>query len=277
MNANKKILVIVPILLIVAMTFISTIFVSTARADTSLNPTTIYCGYGVPQEKSGLQIGYIYLDLNTNIYYNFNGTAWNEFGQLPNQIIYNNETQITIIYTGYNGTNGIDGTNGKDGTNWLFGMIAPTAELGNEGDLYLNFATWNVYVKSYDGWQLLGCIKGEEGTNGTDGINGTNGIDGKDGQRGAMAFYEGIYEPTSDMTLMNGDSFFYKNGDVYVYFNGSWVYFTNFKGVDGEEGPIGMTGTIGEDEPLNWLWLSALALAISSIIMIIKHIRSTTL
>ncbi len=85
---------------------------------------------------------------------------------------------------GKDGTNGTNGANGKDGATWTFGSADPDNANGNVGDLYLNSASFEVFVKSQNGWNKLGCIKGEKGADGADGTNGTNGAPGEDGLPG---------------------------------------------------------------------------------------------
>ncbi|MCH5147619.1 MAG: hypothetical protein J1F61_06450 [Clostridiales bacterium] len=73
---------------------------------------------------------------------------------------------------GDKGDKGEDGAAGKDGNTWLVGATAPTAEQGNDGDLYLDSTTWNVYHKVSGAWVLLGNIKGEKGDKGESGSQG---------------------------------------------------------------------------------------------------------
>ena len=71
---------------------------------------------------------------------------------------------ITINDDGYwviNGTptdvkaEAIDGTNGKDGATWLSGMSTPTADIGNNGDFYLDKTTFSIYEKVSGAWEYL--------------------------------------------------------------------------------------------------------------------------
>ena len=73
---------------------------------------------------------------------------------------------------GDKGDKGEDGAAGKDGNTWLVGATAPAAEQGNDGDLYLDYSTWNVYHKQSGAWVLLGNIKGEKGDKGDSGSQG---------------------------------------------------------------------------------------------------------
>lgn len=70
------------------------------------------------------------------------------------------------------------------GGTWFNGEGEPQAELGREGDLYLDTTTSDIYEKTSDGWQLVGNLKGEDGQDGEDGKDGEDGQDGKDGADG---------------------------------------------------------------------------------------------
>jgi collagen triple helix repeat protein/fibronectin type III domain protein len=72
------------------------------------------------------------------------------------------------------------GKNGTNGRSMFSGPDAPASTLGQNGDLYLNTATGDLYRKS-TGWQLVGNIKGPKGD---PGIAGANGVDGKEGANG---------------------------------------------------------------------------------------------
>lgn len=82
---------------------------------------------------------------------------------------------------GPKGDTGNDGINGKDGTSVLNGKGAPTKELGNVGDSYIDTETWDYYTKTSSGWIKQGNIKGIDGTNGIDGNQGIKGVPGEDG------------------------------------------------------------------------------------------------
>ena len=58
---------------------------------------------------------------------------------------------------------------------WQISPSAPTQQTaGNNGDMFLDTSTYNIYVKTTSGWQLVGCIKGADGSNGSNGTNGTD-------------------------------------------------------------------------------------------------------
>ena len=66
---------------------------------------------------------------------------------------------------------GPSGENGFDGTSVLTGHGLPLNDLGNIGDSYIDLDTWNYYVKSNEGWQLGGNIKGADGNDGVNGVS----------------------------------------------------------------------------------------------------------
>ncbi|MGN0823923.1 MAG: peptidoglycan DD-metalloendopeptidase family protein [Candidatus Coproplasma sp.] len=65
---------------------------------------------------------------------------------------------------GEQGIQGENGENGADGATWLSGLTAPDASIGKVGDMYLDTVTYNVYVKTAEGWgEPVSNIKGEQG------------------------------------------------------------------------------------------------------------------
>lgn len=72
----------------------------------------------------------------------------------------------------------------KNGSGLLTGYGRPSNDYGNEGDLYLDLSTYMLYIKSANGWQENGSLKGEDGKDGQDGQDGRDGQDGHDGKDG---------------------------------------------------------------------------------------------
>lgn len=54
-------------------------------------------------------------------------------------------------------------TNGKDGKSVLTGKGAPTSELGEDGDSYIDLDTYDFYGKSSGKWTKIGNLKGSNG------------------------------------------------------------------------------------------------------------------
>ena len=65
---------------------------------------------------------------------------------------------------GSQGPEGHQGEPGKDGTSMHTGHGAPSSDLGQVGDSYVDLDTWNFYVKYENGWVLEGNIKGNNGS-----------------------------------------------------------------------------------------------------------------
>ena len=138
---------------------------------------------------------------------------------------------------------GEQGEPGKDGTSLLTGNGEPAANLGKNGDSYINLDTWEFYVKTNGTWIHVGNIKGEQGNQGNDGLDGTDGINGVDG----TAVLTGKGEP-SDSNGKNGDSYIdLDTWNYYVKENDEWMLKGNIKGSDGADGEDGQDGIDGED------------------------------
>lgn len=124
---------------------------------------------------------------------------------------------------------GEQGEPGKDGTSLLTGNGEPSANLGKNGDSYIDLDTWNFYVKTSGTWIHTGNIKGEQGNQGNDGIDGIDGT----------AVLTGEGEPSVG-TGKNGDSYIdLSTWNYYVKENDEWVLKGNIKGTDGTDGEDG--------------------------------------
>ena len=63
---------------------------------------------------------------------------------------------------GLNGKDGEDGLPGNDGASFIQGFDDPTANIGNNGDSYLNSTTYDMFYKHNDTWSKVGNIKGQD-------------------------------------------------------------------------------------------------------------------
>ncbi len=128
---------------------------------------------------------------------------------------------------GEKGDKGDQGEKGSDGSSVLTGKGAPLADLGSEGDSYIDTDTFDFYVKTNGVWVKKGNIKGSDGE---DGLNGSSGENGSDG----------VSVMSIAKTSTDG------NVDTYTitYSDGSTSTFTVTNGADGEQG---IQGEKGED------------------------------
>ncbi len=83
----------------------------------------------------------------------------------------NTNTSVSVK-DGVDGKDGKDGVDGTNGATFLTGDGAPTKSIGNDGDYYLDNATYDLYLKTSGLWSKVGNIKGADGTNGKDGTDG---------------------------------------------------------------------------------------------------------
>lgn len=114
-----------------------------------------------------------------------------------------------------------------EGNKWIVGAQSPTIE-GNNGDLYLNSATFDVYKKADDVWGLVGNIRGGKGDKGDKGDKGETALSVAigttiTGEAGTQALVENV-GTNKDLVLK----------------------FTIPRGEKGEQGEQGLQGIQGE-------------------------------
>lgn len=79
----------------------------------------------------------------------------------------------------------VSGGTGGTSVTFLSGTVAPTADKGVNGDVYLNTSNGNLHRKDAGAWVLLMNIKGAKGDTGAQGIQGIQGVKGDKGDTGA--------------------------------------------------------------------------------------------
>lgn len=99
------------------------------------------------------------------------------------------------------GLNGSDGKDGKDGSKIYTGIGAPSSDKGEEGDLYIDTETGDMYCKGAVSWTKTGNIKGQKGD---------KGDPGKD----AITYVPCIFQNWDGSKLFE---FYYERGSTVVY------------------------------------------------------------
>lgn len=123
------------------------------------------------------------------------------------------------VFTGCGKDNGANG--------WRYGNGAPESALGMDGDLYLDYADWNVWTKDNGAWTNRGSIKGEPGEQGGSGSQGSQGENGR-------GWHYGEGAPESRLGA-DGDLYLdFSTWDVYVKESGAWSFRKNINS-DSEE------------------------------------------
>lgn len=115
----------------------------------------------------------------------------------------------------------VGGVIGGSEMNFLNGSGVPTADLGNDGDVYLNADNGDLYKKENSSWSIIANLKGAKGDKGDKGDTGDTGQAGKDGANGKSAY---------EIAVDNG-------------FTGTeqeWL--ESLKGADGKDGANGADG-----------------------------------
>jgi len=114
--------------------------------------TQFYNGDGAPGDLTANNGDY-YIDVVSGLVYQYNGVTWN------------------VLFS----MKGADGQDGAPGTKWYFGDENPEFT-SNEGDFYINFTNYTVFVFSNGQWVSKGSLKGADGKDGNDGAPGADGL-----------------------------------------------------------------------------------------------------
>lgn len=123
----------------------------------------------------------------------------------------------------------------RNGVRWHNGTGSPAANLGLEGDYYLNGANGAVWEKAGGTWADTGTILiGPQGIQGNPGADGTNGLDGADGAVWSVGTLP------SDALGLDGDIHLETGGQVYQKAAGVWaataINLTGPQGLQGNPG-----------------------------------------
>ncbi len=135
--------------------------------------------------------------------------------------------------------NGADGTDGTDGATITTGSGAPTG--GNDGDLYIDTDTYDLYKKSSGSWSTIGNIKGATGDTGDTGPQGIS--------------LNWLADASSHPLSPSENDAYYNTTDnkSYVYDGAAWqtVVEDGAAGADGSDGIDGDQWTYGSGAPTN--------------------------
>jgi hypothetical protein len=131
----------------------------------------------------------------------------------------------------------IKGSDGTDGNKIYFDSVDPISVIGyNDGDVWVNNVSNNVFNLVMGMWVFEGNIKGNPGTNGTNGINGAPG----------SQIYFDVVDPITIIGYNNGDVWINTvSDDVFSLQSGVWTFEGNIKGNPGTNGTNGINGAPG--------------------------------
>ncbi|MBQ9457364.1 MAG: Ig-like domain-containing protein [Bacilli bacterium] len=178
------------------------------QGDKGADGTSVLTGSGAPSDELGT-VGDTYIDISSWDFYVKGETGWGDpAGNIKGAEGAQGETgpqgpQGEKGETGATGSQGPQGEKGEtgaqgpqgdkgdkgdkgaDGTSVLTGSGAPSDELGNLGDSYIDISSWDFYVKDENGWgDPVGNIKGADGVQGEKGDKGDKGDTGSQGEQG---------------------------------------------------------------------------------------------
>lgn len=112
--------------------------------------TSLLTGSGAPNSELG-KVGDSYIDIATWDFYVKTNEGWLASGNIKGQ-------------NGSPGQDGAPGQDGKDGTSFRNGQGAPADTLGINGDTYLDYLTYDLYIKENGHWIKVGNISSGGGT-----------------------------------------------------------------------------------------------------------------
>ena len=181
------------------------------------------------------------------------------------------EQEIYKLYVADGGTmtyeQWLDSVRGADGSVFLAGTSDPAASDGKNGDIYVNTASWDVFLKIGGAWSKLGNLKGdqgpigpqgpqgekgEKGDQGPIGPQGPQGIQGEKGDQGERgnSWFSDFGVPSDDFGK-DGDTYTdLRNYNVYKKEDGKWVRVSNMKhGLYPEDATADMIYNFGEEFP----------------------------
>lgn len=143
---------------------------------------------------------------------------------------------------GAKGDPGVAGDDGADGSAILKGTGAPAANLGVDGDLYIDTVSRDVYQKAGGAWSIITNLSGgPAGPKGDPGTPGTNGTDGDDGTNGTSV-RTGSGAPAAGLGNTGDVYIDSANGDLYSKGAGGWTKTGSLKGPAGADGSDGADG-----------------------------------
>jgi len=118
------------------------------------------------------------------------------------------------------------------------GNGTPSNLTGNQGDVFVNVTTNDVYQYLSNAWTVTGNLRGPAGQQGPVGPQGQTGLQGRSGSQ----ISSGIVIPSASASSPGDLHIDTTSGDKHHHKNGSWTLTCNLRGQTGSSGP---TGTIG--------------------------------
>jgi hypothetical protein len=123
--------------------------------NSGVNGSTWFNSTGVPVSTTGVNGDYNLNTVNGDVYKKTTG-VWSVIGNI-------------LGATGPTGATGTTGTAGINGSTWFNGSGTPSSSTGVNGDFYLNTLNGDVYRNESSAWNIVGNIKGPQGTPGSGG------------------------------------------------------------------------------------------------------------
>ena len=158
---------------------------------------------------------------------------------------------------GEQGERGKTGLNGIDGSSVLYGNGAPSADLGADGDSYIDLDNYDFYIKAEGVWAKSGNLKG---------VKGDKGDQGEKGEDGKSILFQNVAYSSATSHVIGIDAELYADQgltqkleasepglayavDGYLYISnaeGKFICALRIQGEQGAQGPQGEAGPEGQ-------------------------------
>jgi hypothetical protein len=193
-------------------------------------------GSGLPDDVVGVDGDYYLRTLDGDVYQRSGGT-YSVVGNIKGP-------------QGDQGIQGDTGATGAAGITWRTGSGVPSNGTGQDGDLYLDTATGDVYKRVSGAYGVIVNIQGADGADGSDGAPGADGADGAPGTNGTDGADGSVWRSSSGVPSnslgVDGDYYLNTaNGDVYAKAAGAYSVVANITGPAGADGADGADGAPG--------------------------------
>ena len=219
------------------------------KGDTGATGRSIHTGSTRPDNVQG-QNGDVFVNVLTGDLYKKDNGTWKLIGNVkgskgdtgaqgPKGNKGDTGAQGSKGDTGDTGAQGPKGDTGVAGRSIHTGSTRPDSAQGQNGDIFVNVLTGDLYKKDNGTWKLIGNVKGSKGDTGAQGPKGDTGATGR-------SIHTGSTRPDNAQG-QNGDVFVnVLTGDLYRKDNGTWKLIGNVKGSKGDTGAQGPKGDKGD-------------------------------
>ena len=170
--------------------------------DDGVDGNSVRSGSGAPNGTVSGNVGDFYIDTDADTIYGPKTDAGDMVWPTTGTSLIGSQGP-----TGQTGATGDRGNDGADGRTIYNDVGAPSDNLGEQGDVYIDTNNNTYYIRTATGWPTEGVsLVGPQGATGNTGAAGSDGMDGVDGRYNLEIFIRSATAPTTPTggTITNG-------------------------------------------------------------------------